>query len=160
MSTIRFSSVLCIALTTLGLLVTACSRQPRDKSDFQGSWVPEQKSQKWINIGAGGPSCQIVFKPDGTFNAVVPDYLLWTFDQCSGRLVTGMGHWSVSPDLIETKLKLEFAFVDGKELDWTAKVLRVETRGKGFLLFFYPREIGSDRFTFERAPGQGRGKSR
>jgi hypothetical protein len=129
------------------LLCSSCSGRQTTKSEMEGTWIPNASSQALIKTA--GAKCQIVLLTDGTFSASVPDFLLKTSDQASGRIMVGTGRWSFL-QTGEGEVKLNFTDVDGQRINWGAQVLQVRTAGNGLQLFFWIGEEGGKRFAFER----------
>jgi hypothetical protein len=76
-------------LVAIDVLLSSCSGSQLKSADLQGTWVAESASQqRWIK---SRNVCQIVLRADGTFAASVPDYLMTTFDQASGKVKSGTG---------------------------------------------------------------------
>jgi hypothetical protein len=136
----------------MGLFFTGCEKTVTN-ADLPGTWVAKTASQqKWIK---GTNSCQIVLRADGTVTASVPDYLMKTFDQASGQVVSAKGQWSLeSPRaLAPSEIKLSFSEVDGEHINYAIpNRLQAEREKGGVELFFYVGEEGGERFVFERVP--------
>lgn len=154
MKNVLANSPLNLAGMFIALFLCSCSGRQVTNADMQGNWVPDKASQRWIVAAEDRPNCQIALRADGTFSATVPDYLMKTSDKCSGRVMVGKGQWLLSTKLFQTEVKLNFSEVDGQRINWAATPLKVESKGKEHVLFFYVGEEGGDRFVFERTPGE------
>jgi hypothetical protein len=135
-----------------GYFLTGCQK-PATNTEVQGIWVPDKSS---LALVKGTNICEIVLRADGSFAASVPDYLLKTFDQCSGQVMSGKGGWSLDPPraMAPRQIKLEFTDVDGERINWSSNRLQAEGTKDRVRLFFYIGEEGGKRFVFERAPTQ------
>lgn len=145
----QWAASLSLIAAVVALLCSSCSSRQTTKSEMEGTWIPNASSQALIKTV--GAKCQIVLRADGTFSASVPDYLMKTSDQASGRIMVGTGGWS----FLQTgqgQVKLNFTDVDGQRVNWGAQVLQVRTAGKDLQLFFWIGEEGEKRFVFERQP--------
>jgi len=129
------------------LLCSSCSGHQTTKSEMEGTWIPNTSSQALKKTA--GAKCQIILRPDGTFSASVPDCLMKTSDQASGRIMVGNGQWSFLQEG-QGKVKLKFSEVDGQRISWGAQVLRVRAAGNNMNLFCWIGEEGEKRFVFER----------
>lgn len=138
-----------LVLVVAAMLCSSCSGRKMTKSDSQGTWIPNRPSQAFLKTA--NSKCQIILLPDGTFNASVPDYLMKTSDQASGRIMVGTGQWSFLQEG-PGKVKLNFTDVDGQRINWGAQALQVQAAGNDFNLFFWIGEEGERRFVFERQP--------
>jgi hypothetical protein len=129
-------------------LWSACSGNQATRSEIQATWIPDGASGLLLRTNVG--RCQIVLLPDGTFNASVPDYLLKTSDQASGRLMAGTGGWTLLQSAGERQIKLTFTNVEGERISWGASPLEIR-RVRGTLqLSFWIGEEGEKRFVFVR----------
>src|SRR5437879_13765124 len=114
---------LCLAFVT-SFFFTACQK-PTTSADVQGMWVPDKPSQALVK---GHSTCQIVLRGDGSFTASVPDYLMKTFDQSSGQIMSGKGRWNLNPPraMAPREIKLDFSHVDGERINWSSNRLQAE----------------------------------
>ena len=139
----RKPSVLAVVWAACGVFLLGCQK-PVSISDVQGTWVPDQASSRVVK---STNACRVVIQPDGGFTAVVPDYLMVTFDKASGRAMAGSGHWVFE----EGAVKLNFNEVDGERINWGSRLLQPRGSTSGAQLYFYLGEEGGERFVFHRA---------
>ena len=135
-------------LGIVGLMLSSCSDRQMTKADLQGTWVAEKSSQHWIKAEEDRTKCQIILRTDGTFAATVPDYLLSTPDECSGRIMVGKGRWALTSDMSDASLKLLFSEIEGNKCDWGATPLHIIARNE---LVFWVDYEGGERFIFVRS---------
>jgi hypothetical protein len=137
----------------LFVCMSSCSGPHVLVGGFAGRWIPEEGSLHWIKNNDDRSRCQIVATPDGNFIATVPDYMLDTFDRCSGSIRAGKGRWSLITEhpetaYAETSVKLTFSELDGKRCDSTAK--RLYACGDERLMFYVGDPDSGWCFVFER----------
>jgi hypothetical protein len=99
-------------------------------------------------------------RADGTFSASVPDYMMMTFDNASGRVISGKGQWSLEPPnpLAPIGINLAFSEVDGERRNCSvSNTLQAEQAKQGVELFFTSgKKEASGSFSSQRLVSQRR----
>lgn len=136
------------------ILTYSCSMNKLSLKKLSGCWIPDKSSQKIIPLSEDGTKITLQLKADGRFTATVPDYLMKTSDQCSGKVISGKGTWSILSEFFKNEINLRFNEINGGKINWITNKIQVLTTGKDYELFFYIGEEGGDRFVFTRLQNQ------